>query len=307
MSRIIYMGTPDYARRILDAIYTPDHEWLVVTKPDMPVGRKQVLTPSAVASWAKEHGVVVQKPTRLKDFRENWERFRPDFILTAAYGRILPGWALAIPRFGSYNLHASLLPRWRGANPIAWAILSGEVTTGVTLMAMDDGIDTGPVVAQRDIPIGAHDTTGSLTERLAMVAAEVWLEEVRRYGESVWPSKPQSALGVQMAPKFDREAGHIRWNQDARAIDAQVRSMTPEPGAYTMLGDQRIKVLSLRVDEQDRAGHPPGLAVLKDGVWQVAVQSGVVTVDVIHPAGRRPMSPADFVRGRRGETAWQLS
>ncbi|NMP22403.1 methionyl-tRNA formyltransferase [Sulfobacillus harzensis] len=305
MARILFMGTPEYARRILERIYQPDDQYLVVTKPDMPVGRRQILTPSPVAVWAEAQNLPVMKPVKLKDFRGAWESFKPDWILTAAYGRILPPWLLALPRVGAYNLHASLLPRWRGANPVAWAILSEDSVTGVTLMAMDEGMDTGPIVATATTAIGPEDTTGSLTLRLAELGAALWLETRDRYGVSRFPSIPQDEAGRCLAPKFDRTAGRMRWDETAHALDAQVRSMTPEPGAYTMLGDLRIKILAARAQGATGSG-TPGTAHLDGEDWTVQTGEGILRVSRIQPAGRRIMSPGEFVRGRRGEVEWTL-
>ncbi|MCL5116070.1 MAG: methionyl-tRNA formyltransferase [Firmicutes bacterium] len=306
MARIIYMGTPDYARRILEAVWHPQHEWLIVTKPDMPVGRRQILTPSSVASWAQAQGLKVVKPRRLKDFEETWRAFTPDWILTAAYGRILPEWLLGLPRFGAYNLHASLLPRWRGANPIAWAIKSGDAETGVTLMAMDAGVDTGPIVAQAPVAILPTDTTGALTERLADRAAELWKSMTEGKDPGVLAAKPQPDQGATLAPKFDRHAGHLDWADPATRLDAWIRSMTPEPGAYTMLYDQRIKILLAHADAKRVVGSP-GTARLDGDHWRVAAGDGSVVVRLIQPAGRRAMTPGDYVRGRRGEQEWALN
>lgn len=306
MARILFMGTPDYARRILKAIQSPRDEFLVVTKPDMPVGRHRQLTPSPVAEWAVSRGLPVLKPVRLKDVRADWESFRPDWILTAAFGRILPRWALELPRYGAYNLHASLLPRWRGPNPIAWAIRSGDPVTGATLMRMDEGVDTGPVVSQVELGLDPQETTGQLTIRLADAAAALWLDAVATAVNRL-PEVPQRSDGVMYAPKFDPAESRLDWNLPAERVDAWVRSMTPEPGAYTMIGSDRIKILQTSVSGVT-VGDPPGTARLEGSDWLVA--SGgkeAVRVSAIQPAGRRPMAPADFARGRRGETEWLLT
>lgn len=304
MARILFMGTPEYARRILDAIWTPEHEWRVVTKPDMPVGRRQVLTPSPVAMFATELGLAVDKPVRLWDFRDVWTAYQPDWILTAAFGRILPRWVLDLPRWGAYNLHASLLPRWRGANPIAWAIRAQDAETGITLMQMDEGIDTGPVAARVATPILADDTTSRLTERLAELAAQLWLTTARGVAGPL-PVTPQPSDGACYAPKFAPGEARLDWRESAETLDAWVRSMTPEPGAYTMLDDQRVKILTVSVDPNPM-NDAPGTARLVGNRWRVATGRGALWVEQIHPAGRRPMSPGDFVRGRQGEHQWTL-
>ena len=306
MARILFMGTPDYARRILEAIQTGRDDYLVVTKPDMPVGRHRRLTPSPVAEWALAHGLPVLKPVRLKDAREDWESFQPDWILTAAFGRILPSWALELPRYGAYNLHASLLPRWRGPNPIAWSIRSGDAVSGVTLMRMDAGVDTGPMVSQIRVQINPRDTTGELTIRLADAGANLWADAAA-LGLRRLPEQPQPTEGVIHAPKFDPAESRLDWNVTAGQLDAWVRSMTPEPGAYTMLGSERIKILQASVSGVT-VDDAPGVARLDGSDWLVAAgDHEALRVRVIQPAGRRPMAPADFARGRRGETEWPLT
>lgn len=289
------MGTPAYARVILSRL--PRHEVLVVTNPDVRVGRRQILTPSETAQYAEEFGYPVVKPDRLRDVQEQLTRYASDYILTAAYGKILPPWLLALPRFGAYNLHASLLPRWRGANPIAWAIRAGDTETGVTLMEMDRGLDTGPVVGQRRVTIEDQDTTGSLTEKLAQTAAELWLAYWDSAALGALGSQPQDSVGVTWAPKFGPEEQQIDWHQTALNIERWIRSMSPDPGTYTKLHDRRIKILSARVATED--GLEPGVAILRGNQWIVGTGSGTLDIGVIQPAGRRPMTPGDYMRGLR--------
>ncbi|MCY0877912.1 MAG: methionyl-tRNA formyltransferase [Firmicutes bacterium] len=307
MARLVLMGTPEYARRIFAGVWDPSDEILVVTKPDAPQGRRRVSTPSAVADWAQSLGLSVLKPTKMVEIRPALEAFSPDWILTAAFGRILPAWLLALPRCGAYNLHASLLPRWRGPNPIAWAIKSGDAITGVTLMQMDAGVDTGPIVEQKATAIDPEDTTGTLTGKLADLAVLVWREVRARHGVVRFDGRPQDDAKATYAPKFSRDAGRIAWGDAARAIDAHVRSMTPEPGAYTMLRDQRVKILQASPEPAPTAGQPPGFATLAGEDWRVTTGEGMLRVRRIQPEGRRPMTPGEFARGQRGDGGWQLT
>lgn len=304
MARIIFMGTPEYARRILSAVRRSEDTFLVVTKPDMPVGRHRRMTPSPVAAWAAAEGIPVLKPESLKVLRHEFEIFTPDYILTAAFGRILRPWLLDLPRFGAYNLHASLLPRWRGPNPIAWSIRAGDFQTGATLMKMDAGVDTGPIVCQSTVGIAPDDTTDTLTLKLADEGARLWLESLSEHS-GLLPATPQPSGGALYAPKFAPDAGRLDWHQPAAVLDAWVRSMTPDPGAYTMAGEQRIKILSAQA-KGDGAQGAPGNAVVYGNHWQVTTGRGTLEVTVIQPAGRRPMSPGDFVRGFRGDGQWLL-
>lgn len=306
MARIIYMGTPDYARRILAQIIAPGDQFLVVTKPDMPTGRHRRLTASPVAEWAWDRQLEVLKPERLTEVQDVLERFQADYVLTAAFGRILRTWLLNLPRWGSYNLHASLLPRWRGANPIAWAIRAGDAQTGVTLMRMDQGIDTGPIVAQTAIPIALRDTTATLTDKLADLGAGLWNRVLAEHAGRELPSTPQSSDGASLAPKFGKDEGHLTFHVPAAAVDAWIRAVTPDPGAYVTCQGQRIKVLEA-APLGEEPGARVGRAVLRDGGWVVDCASGRIFVALIQPAGRRAMSPADYVRGlHAGELEWHL-
>jgi len=306
VARILFMGTPEYARQILSDIWKPDDTFLVVTKPDTPVGRHRMLTPSPVSEWAQDHAIPLDKPERLKSFRQAWEEFQPDWILTAAYGKILPQWVLSLPRFGAYNLHASLLPRWRGANPIAWAIRACDEQTGVTLMKMDEGVDTGPIVDWMAITIGPEDNTGVLTERLAALAGQLWNRTVDKRGLGAFPTYAQPDTGMINAPKFDADEGRLDWNRTAVLLDAWVRSMTPDPGAYTMLDGLRLKIIRAASENGSQSGNP-GTARLVGDDWVIATGKGMLKVSLIQPSGRRAMTPGDFVRGRRGERQWILS
>jgi methionyl-tRNA formyltransferase len=301
MARILFMGTPEYARIILEGMVALDRDEIrVVTKPDAPSGRMRRLTPSPVAGWASGHGLCVDKPVRLKDFAEAWKAFDPDWIVTAAYGRILPSWLLALPKYGAYNFHASVLPRWRGPNPIAWAIRAQDPVTGVTLMEMDRGIDTGPIVKTAALVIGPRETLESLSEKLARLAVQVWKDAVCATPSGKFDAVPQPDVGATYAPKFVPDAGRIDWRASADQIDAVIRSVTPEPRAYTYWQAMRINIVEARVgDDADR--ELPGVARLDGEAWTVGTGSGTLVVTKIQPEGRRPMTPGAFVRGRDGQ------
>lgn len=305
MARIVFMGTPQYAQQILQGIWRPTDEWLIVTKPDVPVGRHRTLTPVPVAQWTMSRGLQMLRPRRMKDIEHELKSFDPHWILTAAFGRILAPGVLEIPQYGAYNLHASLLPRWRGANPIAWAIAAGDKRTGVTLMKMDAGVDTGPIVASREVAIDERDTTGTLTARLATVAVSLWNDVRAQYGDGPLPADPQPLEGVTYAPKFEMGTAYIDWDQDRFALDRWIRSMLPEPGVFTRLGERRIKVLAANPCEESWDG-PPGEVRPGDQGWRVQVRGGSILLRQIQPVGGRPMTPQEFSRGYRGEGPWIL-
>jgi methionyl-tRNA formyltransferase len=302
-ARAVFMGTPAYAVPALDVLAARGWDVLVVTRPDRPVGRRRHLTPSPVRQRADQWGFPVLTPNRVGPRTvARLEAFRPDLLITAAYGVILSPAVLAIPASGAYNLHASLLPRWRGANPVAWAIRAGDAQTGVTLMAMDAGVDTGPVVAAASEAIRDDDTTGTLTERLAVLAARLldsWLETLRG-GRP--PLCPQDGTPT-WAPKFQPGEERVDWNRPASVVSCHVRSMLPEPGPYTTVDGERIRLLDVRVGDRDRSEGPPGTIVLRGEDWHVACGPGTLVVRRIQPAGRRAMTPGAYLRGRREQVA----
>ena len=302
--RLVFMGTPAYAvpvlRRLVDL---PDVDAvLVLTRPPAARGRGGHLAPSPVAEAAGALGLPVWTPRRVGPATEaRLTRWAPDVALTAAYGLILPPTVLARFAGGAYNLHASLLPRWRGANPIAWAIRAGDAETGVSLMRMDAGVDTGPVAAQVRVAVRPDDTTGTLTARLAEAAAGLWAER--------WQAACTGALAVapqvgpaSMAPKDPPGAGRLDFRMSAEVLERLIRSMLPDPGPHTMASSRRIKVLKARVDESGWVAGDPG-AIRRAGrrteEWVVACGSQTaLAIQEIQPAGGRPMSPGAFDRGQ---------
>ena len=297
MKRILFMGTPEYARIILEGLLAfKDLNIRVVTKPDTPQGRRMRLTPSPVAEAAKTAGLPVDKPVKLPDFRNIWTGWAPDLIIVAAYGKILRPWLLNLPRYGVYNLHASLLPRWRGPNPVAWAIREGDTVSGVTLMKMDEGVDTGDIVATRRVPIGPDTNTGELTITLAHEAQGLLTKYFYLLFSDNVKSVSQNPDEATYAGKFELADSHIQWDQPAVVIHRLIRSMIPEPGAYTMCQGQRVKVVQ---STYDRGEYPVGVAELKQNNWHVGTKDGVVIVKRIKPAGKNEMTPGDFQRGMR--------
>ncbi len=289
------MGTPEYARVILDGLLSrSDLTIRVVTKQDTPQGRHMRLTPSPVAQRATEVGLVVDKPDQLVAYKEAWLKWAPDLIITAAYGKILRPWVLTLPQQGAFNLHASLLPRWRGPNPIAWAIRAGDTITGVTLMRMDQGVDTGDIVAQRSLDITNEMTMGQLTDLLALLARDLLLEHLDGLLSGRAKQTPQDDSQATYAGKFAPEDSRINWHQPAIAIDRLIRSMSPEPGAYTMCQGIRVKILE---SAYDKGTQPIATAELVGNNWHIGTADGVVIIKRIKPAGRKDMTPGDFQRG----------
>lgn len=296
--KILFMGTPHYGAVILDGLANvPDVVLRVVTQPDAPAGRGYQHVASPVARWAEDHGVDVDRPKTLKENRGIWQEFSPDVLVTAAYGKILAPWVLALPRTLALNVHASLLPRWRGPNPIAWAIRSGDPFTGVTLMGMDAGVDTGPIYARRELAIGADMDVGQLTEALAFTGRDLLLDSLPDILSGKLDPVPQDPDGVVHAPKFTADDARISWEMDAIRIAAGIRSMSPSPAAYTMFRGKRVQILSAQVEPPSGllAGH---LALDRRGLM-VGALPGSLRIDWVKPEGKRAMSGMEWARGAR--------
>ena len=301
-----FAGTPAFAATILDAVLAAGFDVpLVLTRPDRPRGRGQKSDPSPVVRAAQAHGLLVRTPATLKDAAARAALFAVplDVLVVAAYGLILPQEVLAWPRHGCINVHASLLPRWRGAAPVERALLAGDTTTGVTIMQMDAGLDTGPMLDTAPLAIGPADTAGSVTDKLATLGAVTVVRVLRKIatGESLHP-KAQPETGVTYAPKFGKQDAAIAWD-DAEIVARQVRAFAPRPGAWARLGGESVKVWAGAPAEwpaEASTGLPPGtvLRASADGI-AVACRSGVYVIAELQPANGRRMSAAAFVAGHR--------
>lgn len=305
--RLIYLGTPAFAVPTLEKLIAAGHEILaVVTQPDRPVGRRQVLTAPPVKLLALEHGITVHQPEKIRtpDARALFEPLfaGADAAIVAAYGRILPGWMLAAPRLGCLNIHSSLLPKYRGAAPINWAIANGETETGVTIMQMDEGMDTGAILCQARVAIGPTETAEELTPRLAELGAELLLEALPRIARGELPPVAQDERAATLAPILRREDGLIDWSMTAARIVDRRRGFTPFPGCYTLLGAQRLEIISASV-ASNRAGDdaPAGtiLTVERERFTVVCGGGTLLEVTGVQPAGKRPMSVRDFLNGAK--------
>ena len=297
-----FAGTPAFAATILEAVLAAGFDVpLVLTQPERPRGRGQKPDPSPVSRAAHMHGLAVQTPATLKDAvaREALLAVPLDVLVVAAYGLILPNEVLAWPCHGGINVHASLLPRWRGAAPIERALLAGDRTTGVTIMQMDAGLDTGPMLDITALDIVPADTAGTVTARLAALGAAAIVGVLRRLaaGESLRPTA-QPEVGVTYAPKFGKQDATITWD-DAEFVERQVRAFNPRPGAFASLGGETIKIWGGAAADV-AADAPPGtvLRAAGDGI-AVACRKGVYTIAELQPANGRRMSAAAFVAGHR--------
>ena len=300
MARVVFMGTPEYAIPSLQALVERHEVVQVVTQPDRRQGRGRKVAYSPVKSYALEHGLPVWQPPTLRK-PEAVERLRQtdaDLYVTAAIGLILPSEVLALPPHGCLNVHASLLPRWRGAAPIAAAILHGDKETGVTLMQTDEGLDTGPIVSQARCPIRPDDTTERLTPRLAKLGADLLADALPRWLASEIEPQPQPEEGVTYAPRLSKRDGQIDWQQPALQIERMVRAYTPWPGTYTTFQGQRLLVHAAHALPGWRTPGKPGHVIsLPDGQVAVVTDQGALQLLEIQQAGGNPMAPATFLRG----------
>jgi methionyl-tRNA formyltransferase len=299
--RTVFFGTPGIAVPALRALAASTELVGVVCQPDRPSGRGLELHEPEVKQAARELGVEVHQPVKVKTGNlDTWLRERePDVAVVLAYGRILPPAVLSAPRRGCMNLHASLLPLYRGAAPIQWAIISGETRTGISLMQMDEGLDTGPVYAVRELPILDDDDAGALAERLAELAAVVVREDLPRAVSGELRPVPQDGARATYAPPLTREDARIDWTQDARAIVNRIRGLSPRPGAFTTLGKKTLKVLAARPGPAGDSVGPAGEVVRADkGAVFVAAGRGLVEILRGQLEGKKAMAAADLVNGR---------
>lgn len=302
VGNIVFMGTPDFAAETLRALLAAGLPVkAVVTQPDRPKGRGQETAPPPVKLLAAAHGLPVVQPEKIRtpEF-EAWLRAQaPAYVVVVAYGRILPKNILAVPPGGCVNGHASLLPRWRGASPIQWAIVNGDAETGITTMLMDEGLDTGPMLLKRAIPIGPDEDAASLHDRLAKLGGELMRETLVGLAAGAVAPAPQPAAGATYAPILKKEDGALDWAQSAARIHDRVRGLTPWPGAYTHLRGQYLKVLRTSRDAASAGGAPGEIRAVEAGFADVATGEGAVRLLEVQPAGKKRMSAGDFFRGAR--------
>jgi methionyl-tRNA formyltransferase len=296
--RMIFMGTPDFACPSLRILIERGENILaVVTQPDRPKGRGQKLMQPAVKELALRHSLPVHQPLKVRDpdFIQVIRDLRPDLIVVVAFGQILPKALLEIPPQGCINVHASLLPRYRGAAPLNWCIINGENETGVTTMLMDPGLDTGPMLLRRSAPIGEDEDILSLHDRMSVMGAELLAETIdgRRAGR-IEPVAQDDSLTCY-APLLRKEDGLIDWQRDARAIHNQVRGLAVWPGAYTRLDGQTLKLFRTRVG--DGSGFPGTVLKAGRGVFEVACQSGSLLIEELQLAGKKRIDSISFLAG----------
>ena len=296
--RVVFFGSPDFAVPTLRALLgSPWRPLAVVTQPDRPSGRGRKLARPPVAELAADAGIAVLQPERLRapEAIAAIVELAPALQIVAAYGQLLPAAVLDAPRYGTLNVHASLLPRWRGAAPISAAIAAGDAETGATIMLVDETEDTGPILAQRATPIGERETAGELSDRLAALGAALLLETIPRWlaGE-IEPQAQDDSLATR-ARRVRKEAGAIDWSQSAAQIARQIRAYTPWPGAFAALDGQRVRLAAATAEPG--GGAVGEIVSVDEDAIRVAAGEGIAAVERLQRAGKRELSAAEFARG----------
>ena len=320
---IVFMGTPDFARESLEALYNAGHKILaVVTNPDKPQGRGMKLTPSPVKQYALEQNLPVLQPEKIRkneEFLEQIKALKPDVICVVAYGKILPKELLDVPQKGCINVHGSLLPKYRGAAPIQWAVLNGDTKTGITTMYMDVGMDTGDMILKEEVEIGENETTGELWDRLSKIGAKLLVETLKQVEAGTAPRQPQGE-DFTLAPMLEKEQAKIDWQKNAREIKNQVRGLNPIMGAYSHLNGKKIKFWKVDVIPEDtfmemyeefaeyayklKDVQPGTILYVNDkrGLY-IKGNGGVLSVLELQGENAKKMPVSDFLRGNKIQVA----
>ena len=307
--KIVFMGTPDFAKESLEAIYNAGHEIIgVVTNPDKPKGRGMKMVASPVKEFAIEKELKIFQPLKVRnnaEFIEEIKNLNPDVICVVAYGKILPKEILDIPKLGCINVHGSLLPKYRGAAPIQWAVLNGDKTTGITTMYMDVGMDTGDMILKEEVEIGDDETTGELWDRLSKIGGKLLVKTLEKIEEGTAPRKKQGD-DFTIAPMLDKSMAKIDWeNKTAQEIKNLVRGLNPIMGAYTFLNDKKIKLWKVDVANEEEI-MAEGLEILRNGTVIVSdprdglfikTKEGILKVLEIQGENAKRMPIGDFLRG----------
>ena len=298
--KVIFMGTPDFAVETLEAVIKAGHEVaLVVTQPDKPKGRGNAMQASPVKECALAHGIEVYQPKKIREQEcvDYLAGFGADIFVVAAFGQILSQTLLDMPKYGCINVHASLLPKYRGAAPIQWAVINGEQTTGVTIQQMDIGIDTGDIIAQEELTLAADETGGSLFDKLAAVGASLCVKAMEQIASGTATRTPQDESAATHTSMIRKDFGHIDWNKSAKEIERLIRGLNPWPSAYTHLDGKTLKIWKATVRGSE-SGEKPGciVDVTKDAIL-VQTGEGVLQLDEIQLEGKKRMACDAFLRG----------
>jgi len=299
--RLVFMGTPEFAVPPLRMLLEGEHQVVgVFTQPDQPSGRGMTLHAPPVKRLAQAWGVPIFQPTKLREpvVLERLAEWRPDLIIVVAYGKMLPNAILDFPPLGCINVHASLLPKYRGAAPIQWAIAHGEAATGVTIMCISERMDAGDILLQKSLPIAADDTGGSLHDKLSRLGADALQEALLLLRAGQLIAHPQDEAEATYAPLIKKEDGRIDWNQSAVAIERRIRAFTPWPSCYTFLQGKLLKIFRARIELNPRAAHEPGTVTEVSPVHVfIATGEGQLSLQAVQLEGKKRMTIEEFLRG----------
>lgn len=308
--KVVFMGTPDFAVATAEAIANAGHEIiLAVTQPDKPKGRGKELAPPPVKQWARERGIPVFQPEKIKreDAVETLRNYPADIFVVSAFGQILPKEILSMPPLGCVNVHASLLPKYRGAAPIQWAVINGDKTSGVTTMLMGEGLDDGDMLLKKEITLAEDETGGSLFERLAVVGGELIVETMAQLEKGTLIATPQKESEATHVGMIRKSLGQLDFSKSAEVLERWIRGLNPWPSAYTRLGGKGLKVWKARTEKtlpqtpsQEAKATGSIAYVCDDGIWVVTGEDYLV-LEEVQPEGKKRMKSADFLRGRKIE------
>lgn len=299
--KIIFAGTPDFGIPCLEVLFQQHELIAVYTQPDRPKGRGQKLEPSAVKKWAIEHNLPIYQPENFKNPQdiETLQNLKPDLMVVIAYGLILPQKVLDIPKFGCINVHASLLPKYRGASPILQSLLHNDKVSGVSIMQMDKGMDTGAVFLQEEIKISSDDTTFSLTEKLKNLAVKPLITVVNQMAAGNAKAAPQNDALKSYAPKISKHEAHINWDQDAEIIDCAIRAYIPWPVAFSYIDDTLIRIHKAKLYDKNLKDEPGKvLQISKDGI-EVATKKGSILIEKVQFPGSKIIAISDLMNTPR--------
>lgn len=299
--RIVYMGTPDFAVPALNSLINKGYDVLaVVTQPDRPRGRGRSVSCCPVKETALEHNLKILQPEDINEqsFVDELQGMNPDLFIVAAFGQILNNDLLSIPKCCAINIHASLLPRYRGAAPIQWAILNNDKATGITLMKMSKGLDKGPVLLKEETPIKENETTGQLFERLSEISGDVIVRFLKDLAGKELNAVPQDDASASYASKITKKMAEIDWQKDASIVASQIRAMDPSPGATTIMNGKKIKLFSPLIVNYEVTSKKPGMVIADDNnSFLVETGKGLLAIGEIQLPGKKRISTKDFLRG----------
>lgn len=304
--KVVVASSSPVAIPLISALNASSTHQLIglLTNPDKATGRGMHVVANELANWAESLGLNVQKPENNDELKKVIENIKPEIVITIAYGRIIPLDLLELPKSGWINVHFSLLPRWRGAAPVQWAILNGDKQTGITVFKLDKGMDTGPVYLEQVTPINDNENSDELLKRLSQIGSDLAIKSLELISDGVIP-KPQASNGITLAPKISKNDGKIDWQQSSNQVVNRFRALSSNPGVWSLFGELRIKIDALVASSFVDQIKPADIVINGERLF-VGVLDGVIEILILTPAGRSQMSAAEFIRGLPSKQGLQL-